>query len=172
MFLSYILVALGGAAVALAIYIVINRLVSKGQADTIIEKAKIEAENIRKQKELQAREKYLQLKSEHESYVGKKNSELRDRENNIKSREGQIREQAADLKKKQGDLESQKGQLKAQNAKLEAKMEEYERLTQQVNKDLENVAGMTAEEAKKMLVENMKAVKLLLRLKQTWRLTT
>ena len=157
MFLSYILVALGGAAVALAIYIVINRLVSKGQADTIIEKAKIEAENIRKQKELQAREKYLQLKSEHESYVGKKNSELRDRENNIKSREGQIREQAADLKKKQGDLESQKGQLKAQNAKLEAKMEEYERLTQQVNKDLENVAGMTAEEAKKMLVENMKA---------------
>lgn len=157
MFLSYILVALGGAAVALAIYIVITRLVSKGQADTIIEKAKIEAENIRKQKELQAKEKYLQLKSEHESYVGKKNSELRDRENNIKSREGQLRDQASELKKKQNDLESQKGQLKAQNVKLEAKMEEYERLTQQVNKDLENVAGMTAEEAKKMLVENMKA---------------
>ena len=86
-----------------------------------------------------------------------KNSELKDRENNIKSREGQLNQQAGELNRRQRDLDSQKGQLNAQRQKLEARMEECDRLTQQVNRELENIAGMSSEEAKKMLVENMKA---------------
>ena len=105
----------------------------------------------------QAKEKFLQLKSEHDKYVNNKNSELKDRENNIKSREGQLNQQAGELNRRQRDLDSQKGQLNAQRQKLEARMEECDRLTQQVNRELENIAGMSSEEAKKMLVENMKA---------------
>lgn len=123
----------------------------------MIEKAKLEAENIRQQKELQAKEKFLQLKSEHDNYVNTKNHELKDRENNIKSREGQLNAQSQELQKKSRDLDSQKGQLNAQKARLEDKISEYEHLTAQVNNELENLAGMTAEQAKKMLVENMKA---------------
>ncbi len=123
----------------------------------MIEKAKLEAENIRQQKELQAKEKFLQLKSEHDNYVNTKNHELKDRENNIKSREGQLNAQSQELQKKSRDLDSQKGQLNAQKARLEDKISEYDKLTAQVNSELENLAGMTAEQAKKMLVENMKA---------------
>ena len=155
--LSYILTAAGAALVAVAIYIFISRLVLKGNADAIIEKANIEAENIKQKKTLQAKEKFLQLKSEHDNYVNTKNSELRERENNIKSREGQLNQQAGELNRKMRDLESQKGQLNAQRQKYEATVEEYNKLTLQVNKELENIAGMTSEEAKKMLVDNMKA---------------
>ena len=123
----------------------------------MIEKAKLEAENIRQQKELQAKEKYLQLKSEHDNYVNTKNHELKDRENNIKSREGQLNAQSQELQKKSRDLDSQRGQLNAQKSRLEDKISEYDKLTAQVNSELENLAGMTAEQAKKMLVENMKA---------------
>lgn len=157
MVLYYIIAAVAGAVVGIAIYIVVARMISKGRADTIVEKAKVEAEGIRQQKILQAKEKFLQMKSEHENYVNARNGELRERENNIKSREGQLNQQAGELNKRQRDLDSQKGQLNAQRSKLEAKMEECERLTLQVNKELESVAGMTADEAKKMLVENMKS---------------
>jgi len=152
-----ILSAIAGAIIALAIYIAVTKASSKGRANAIIEKASAEAENIKQQKILQAKEKFLQLKSEHENYVNNKNNELRDRENNIKSREGQLNQQASELGRKQHDIDSQKGQINAQKAQLETKMQECDRLTAQVNKELEAVAGMSAEEAKKMLVENMKA---------------
>ena len=157
MFLYYILAAVAGAVLALAIYILVSRAASKGRADAIIEKANLEAESIKQQKILQAKEKYLQLKSEHENLVNKKNGELRERENNIKSREGQLKQQQGELDRRQHDLDSQKGQVNALKNKLDAKLEECERITAQVNKELENIAGMTAEDARKMLVENMKA---------------
>ena len=157
MLIYYIIAAIAGAAIGVGVYMFVSRKVSVGKADAIIEKAKNEAENLKQQKILQAKEKFLQLKSEHEKEVNAKNSELRDRENNIKSREGQLNQQAGELNRRQRDLESQKGQLNAQKQKLDAKLEECERVTAQVNKELENVAGMSAEEAKKMLVENMKA---------------
>ena len=153
----YLLCAFGGAIIGVAVYILVYKLISKGQADALIEKAKLEAENIRQQKELQAKEKYLQLKSEHDNYVNTRNHELKDRENNIKSREGQLNAQSQELQKKSRDLDSQKGQLNAQKARLEDKISEYDKLTAQVNSELENLAGMTAEQAKKMLVENLKA---------------
>ena len=157
MFLYYILAAVAGAVLALAIYILVSRAASKGRADAIIEKANLEAESIKQQKILQAKEKFLQLKGEHENFVNKKNSELHERENNIKSREGQLKQQQGELDRRQHDLDSQKGQVNALKNKLDAKLEECERVTAQVNKELESIAGMTAEDARKMLVENMKA---------------
>ena len=157
MFLYYILTAIAGAAIGIAVYMLITRRIAKGRGDVIIEKAQAEAENIKQQKILQAKEKFIQLRSEHDKAVNAKNAELRDRENNIKARETQLSQQASELGRRQHDLDSQKGQLNAQKTKLDAKLEECEKLTAQVNKELENVAGMSAEEAKKMLVENMKA---------------
>ena len=157
MILFYILAAVVGAAIGVAVYVVVSRTMSKGKADAILEKAQADAENIKQQKILQAKEKFLQLKSEYDKDVNTRNSELRDRENNIRSREGQLKQQAGELDRKMRDLESQKGQLNAQKQKLDQKAEECEKRLAQVNKELENVAGMTAEEAKKALVENMKA---------------
>lgn len=153
----YFVAAVCGAVAAIAVYILVSRTVLKDRSKAIIEKAELEAENIKQQKILQAKEKFLQMKSEHEAHVNQKNNELRDRENNIKSREGQLNQQASELGKRQHDLDSQKGQLNAQKASLESKMEECEKLTAQVNKELESVAGMSAQEAKNLLMENMKA---------------
>ena len=157
MWYLYLLAAVLGAVITLAVYIFVTKSASKGQADAIVEKAKLEAENIKQEKILQAKEKFLQLKSEHETHVNNKNNELRERENNIRNKEGQLNQQAAELNKRQHDLDSQKGQVNAQKASLEAKLEECAKLTAQVNKELESVAGMSADEAKNMLVENMKA---------------
>ena len=153
----YLISALGGAVVALALYILVTRHNLKGKADEIILKAEQEASNIKQQKALEAKEHFFQLKTEHEQRVNQKNNELRDRENNIRNRETQLNQQASELGRKQHDLDSSKGQINAQKTQLEQKKAAYDAKLAQVNKELEAVAGMSAEDAKNTLVENMKA---------------
>ena len=50
MILYYILAAVAGAIIALAIYIAVSRIAQKGRAAAIIEKAELEGENIKQQK--------------------------------------------------------------------------------------------------------------------------
>ncbi|MCR4864973.1 MAG: ribonuclease Y [Bacteroidales bacterium] len=155
--LYYILTAIVAAALALAIYILIKRSTLKGQSEAIIEKARIEAENIKNEKIFQAKEKFLQLKADHEKHVNEKNAQIRETEQRLKQKENTLNQQTNELNKRLSDAENAKKSLQAQREILEKKTDEFHKLTAQVNKQLETVAGMTAAEAKAMLVENMKA---------------
>ena len=150
-------VAAIAAAVAIGVYIAVHRAILKGRKEDIIEKAELEAENIKKEKILQAKEKFLQLKSEHEQQVNEKNSQLKDMENRLKQKENNLNQQNNELQKRLRDIDNTKASLQSQKDALEKKAEEYEALRQEANKQIESIAGMTAQEAKKMLVENMKA---------------
>lgn len=157
MFLYYIIAAIVGAALALGIYIAVNRAVNKGRADAIIEKATVEAENIRQNKMIEAKEHFLQLKSDYDRKVNDRNNQLRDRENGIKNRENQLNQQSGELGRRQKDLESQKNQLNAERNELVRLQKEADALTQQAKRELEAVAGISAADAKNMLIENLKA---------------
>ncbi|MGN1233075.1 MAG: Rnase Y domain-containing protein, partial [Candidatus Cryptobacteroides sp.] len=150
-------IALIGAAVGIAGYICIRRIIMKGRKDSIIEKAELEAENIKKEKILQAKEKFLQLKSAHEQQVNEKNAQLRDAENRIRQKENSLNQQSKDLQRKIAENDSLKASLASQKESLEKKAEEYEALRKEANKQIESIAGLTAAEAKNILMENMKA---------------
>ena len=157
MFLYYVLAAAAGAVLALAIYIIARRLVLKGRADAIIEKAELEGEKVKQQKILQAKEKFIQLKSDHERYITEKNAKIQDAENRIHQKESQLGQQAAELGRRQRDLEGAESKVNARAEALEHREAEYEKLTAQVNKQLETVAGMSAQDARNLLIDNMKA---------------
>ncbi|MBR1406030.1 MAG: ribonuclease Y, partial [Bacteroidales bacterium] len=123
----------------------------------ILEKAEMEAENIKKEKILQAKEKFLQLKGEHEQYVAEKNSQIRDTENRLKQKENTLNQKTGELEKRLKDAENMKNSLQAQRDNAQRKADEYDRLKAEVNKQIENIAGMTAQEAKNQLIEDMKA---------------
>lgn len=155
--LAYLIGAIIGAVIALGVYIVIQRSVLKGQKNEIIAKAEIEAESIKNDKIHQAKEKFLQLKSEHEQYVNEKNSQLHDAENRLRQRENNMNQQNSDLQRKIRENDAAKACLQAQQEALARKAEEYDRLSDQANRQLETIAGMSAAEAKNILMENMKA---------------
>lgn len=157
MFLYYIIAAVVGAALALGIYIAVNRAVNKGRADAIIEKATVEAENIKQNKMLEAKEHFLQLKSDYDRKVNDRNNQLRDRENGIKNRENQLNQQSGELGRRQKELESQKNQLVVDRNELARLQKEADALTQQAKRELEAVAGISAADAKNMLIESLKA---------------
>ncbi|MGP1621432.1 MAG: ribonuclease Y [Candidatus Cryptobacteroides sp.] len=152
-----ILAALIGGLISLAAYLIINRIVLKGRKEEIIEKAEAEAENIKKEKIFQAKEKFLQLKSEHEQYINERNNQLREAENRIKQKETALNQQSCDIGRKLKEAENAQICVNAMKETLDKKAEEYERLSSMANKQLETIAGMSAQDAKNVLMENMKA---------------
>ncbi len=157
MVIYYILSALAGAAVALGAYILVRRTVLKGRGNGIIEQAKLEAENIKQEKIFQAKEKYLQLKNEHEKAVNERNAAIKETESRLKQKENTLNQQNAELQRKQREADSIRENLKAQVEIANRKSAEFERLSAEANRQIENIAGMSASEAKNILMENMKA---------------
>ena len=120
-------------------------------------KAELEAENIKKEKILQAKEKFIQLKSDHEKFVNQKNAEIKDTESRLKQKENTLNQQNAELQKKHRESDAIRDNLKAQVEIANRKAAEYDGLIAQATRQIESIAGMTATEAKAQLMENMKA---------------
>ncbi len=136
-------------------FVVVNAALSK-KRQRLLKEAEVEAENIRKEKNLQAKEKYLQLKTEHEKEVNERNSKLVQAENRIKQKELTLNQQTGDIQRKQKEVDVIKDNLSAQMELVEKRVEEYERLHKQQLEKLEALAGISAEEAKNTLVESLK----------------
>jgi ribonuclease Y len=148
--ISLVIGFVAGAAIALAAYIIVRRSILKGKKEEILEKAEIEAEKIKNERILQAKEKYLSLKSEHEKMVNEANSKIRDAENRVKQKENTLNQKTSEVDRKNRELDAQKAALKARE-------DEYDRLRDQAIHQIEEVASMTAQEAKTQLMEQMKA---------------
>ncbi len=157
MVIYYILSALAGAAVALGVYILVRRTVLKGRGNGIIEKAELEAENIKQEKIFQAKEKFLQLKNEHEKTVNERNAAIKETESRLKQKENTLNQQNAELQRKQREADAIRDNLKAQVEIANRKSAEFDRLSAEANRQIENIAGMSASEAKNILMDNMKA---------------
>ena len=128
--LIYILCAVFGAVFALATYILIRKVLLKGQKEEIIKKAELEAESIKKEKIFQAKEKFLSLKSEHEQYINERNKQINDIENRLKQKESALGQQSSELGRKNKEAEALKENLKAQLDAANRKKEEYMRFAQ------------------------------------------
>ena len=144
------------AVVAVVATVLVVNAARRKQADKIIKEAKLEGENIKKEKIFQAKEKFLQLKGEHERYINEKNSQIQQTENKLKQKEMQLKQQFADLQRKQSETDAVRENLKAQVELVNRKAEEYDKLHKEAVEKIENIAGMSAAEAKEMLMETMK----------------
>ncbi len=154
---SIIIGFVAGAVIALAAYILLRKSMLKGKRDEILEKAEIEGEKIKNERILQAKEKYLSLKAEHEKTVNEKNAQIRDAENRVRQKENTLNQKLSEADRKSKDLEAQIGAAKAREEAMQEKEKEYEELRGQVIRQIETIAGLSAQEAKNQLMESMKA---------------
>lgn len=138
-------------------YYIVNKVVLKKKRDAILANAEKEGENIKKEKIFQAKEKFLQLKSEHERMVNEKNSQIQQAEHRLKQKELTINQEIQDLKKKQKELDNAKEDYEKQTDLYSKKNEECEKLRLEAIHKLEQIAGISASEAKNQLIESMKA---------------
>ena len=155
--LVIIVTALISAGLGVLGTLLVRNVILKGKRDDILKNAQAEGEAIKKEKIFQAKEKFLQLKSEHEAYINDRNAQALQMENKLKQREISLNQQNSELGRKQKEVEAIRENLKGQMDIVAKKQEEYEKLRGKVIEKIEEVAGMTAADAKNQLVENMKA---------------
>ncbi len=141
-----------GAAVS---YFVWNKALAK-KAQNVIDDATADAEVVRKDKILQAKEKFLQLKSEHEKHINERNSKMQSAEAKIKNRELNLNQKVEDLQRKRKQNELLQKELEAKLSRADAKQKELDKIQNQHIEQLETISGLSADDAKKQLIETLK----------------
>ena len=130
---------------------------ARSRAKAIVAKAEADGEMIKKEKMLQAKEKFIQLKSEHDRHVNERNQKLQQSEQRAKQAEANLQHKERELDKKSADYDRKKEQLEQQMQGVESRKEELAAVIKEQNARLEQISGMSSEEAKNVLIENMKA---------------
>ncbi len=89
--------------------------------------------------------------------VNERNQRLAQSEQRAKQLENNLQQQQQELNKKLKEQDNLRNQLESQLQSIERKKEEIERKLKEQNMHLEQISGMSSEEAKNVLIENMKA---------------
>ena len=143
----------GGVGMWLTTGVLRNKLLAKSQQ--VLKDAEEKGEILKKEKELQAKEKFLQLKSEHDKRVNEQNNKLRDTENKLKQRENTLNQKVDELQKKSNELKGVSEKLNSEIETLHKRQAEVEKVYKESVEKLEHIAGMSAEDAKKQLIDSM-----------------
>lgn len=126
------------------------------EAHKIIQDAKVAAENVKREKQLEAKEKFVQLKSEYDKEVSKRNQKLNEAENRIKQKEQSLNQKEQNAERSLKENESLRQTLERQMEVVDLKTKELEKHQEEHIKRLESVANLSAEDAKTQLIEGLK----------------
>jgi len=124
--------------------------------ERIIKDAEAESEVIKKEKMLQAKERFLQLKAEHEAQINERNQKVLIGENRIKQKETTVSQKLEELQREKKELETLRDNFEIQKERLEKKEEELDKLHKEQVVKLETLSGLSADEAKKQIMESLK----------------
>ncbi len=122
--------------------------------------AEKEAEVIKQRKLLEVKEKFLSKKAELEKEVQQRNQQIQQAENRAKQRELSLNQRQDDLNRKRQETESMRQRVENQQALLQKREEELHArqnsLLEQERTKLEEISGLSADEARERLIETLK----------------
>ena len=134
----------------------IFRYAVKGKYNELIGAAEKEAEVIKKKKLLEVEEKFLNKKSELQKEVQQRNQQFQQNENKLKQREISLNQRHEELGRRKNELDNQQQRIDNEKKLLSVKQEELEKMQLKEREKLEELSGLSAEEAKNRLVESLK----------------
>jgi len=126
------------------------------KAKMIVREAELQAENIKKDKIIEAREKLLKMKQEFEEEANRKKNQIISNEQKIKQREAQLSKELEQVKRKEGDLDEERQSLAVQHDLVKKRKEELDKFNAQKVAILEGISKLTADQARDQLVESLK----------------
>ena len=134
----------------------IFRYVLKGKYNEMVEAAGKEAEVIKEKKLLEVKEKFLNKKSELEKEVQQRNQHFQQNENKLKQREISLNQRQEELGRRKNELDNQQQRIDNEKKLLNVKAEELEKMQLKEREKLEELSGLSADEARNRLVESLK----------------
>ena len=142
-----------GAAVGFLIRrLIAERKIGSAEAEAkhILESAKQQAEAVKKEKLLEAKEEILQRRNESEAELKERRAEVTRLERRLAQKEENLDQKSEALERKNEKLDQKLQENDAVRAEIEETLAQHKRV-------LEDLAGLTAEEAKEELIERVEA---------------
>jgi ribonuclease Y len=139
----------------IAVY-VIQQTALKTRSQKLIKEAEIEAENIKKERILQAKEKFLKLKEEHETTIKDRERKLQSNEDRVRSKEKSYTDKLEHLGRKEKEIEKAQAEYEGKFQALELRLQEADKIQQKRVAELSKISNMSVDEAKIMLMEALK----------------
>ncbi|CDN31468.1 2',3'-cyclic-nucleotide 2'-phosphodiesterase [Mucinivorans hirudinis] len=154
--LIIILVAIAAAVAAGSAAYYFTYKATEKRRVAILRDAENESEMLKKEKMLQAKEKFIQLKAEHEKAVNERNNRITQVEAKIKQQQSQLQSETDIFNKRNKEFESTRAKVEAQAAVMAEREAELDKLTKEQITKLEQIGGLTPEQAKELIIEQVK----------------
>ncbi len=127
----------------------------KDQAKQLIENAIVEAEQLKKEAQLQSKEEAYQVKQAAEDELKADRRELKDERNQLSKKREMLKKEWDSFDRKRSELQSGEEQLKKKEREIDEKYKEVENLIGKQRYELSRIAGISQEEAKKLLMDSL-----------------
>ena len=155
MVITLIIVAVALVVGVLAGYMIF-RYVIKGKYNEMVAAASKEAEVVKEKKLLEVKEKFLNKKSELEKEVQQRNQKIQQNENRLKQREISLNQRQDEIGRKKQELTQLQQRIDSEKKLMLVKQQELEKMQEQERAKLEELSGLSAEEAKERLIDSLK----------------
>ena len=132
------------------------RYIINGKYKELMDTAQKDAEVLKEKKMLEVKEKFLNKKAELEKEIQSRNQKIQQSENKLKQREISLNQRQEDMARRKQDVEQQQQRIDNEKKLLQIKADDLEKMQQQEREKLEELSGLSEEEAKTRLVESMK----------------
>ncbi len=152
----YVIIAVAALIIGDLCGYMVFRYVIKGKYNEMVEAANKEAEVVKEKKLLEVKEKFLNKKAELEKEVQQRNQHIQQSENKLKQREISLNQRQEELGRRKNDLDNQQQRIENEKKLLNVKQEELEKMQLKEREKLEELSGLSAEEARNRLVESLK----------------
>ncbi|MDD7438690.1 MAG: ribonuclease Y [Bacteroidales bacterium] len=160
--LALIVLVLGGAILWRSIWKTLNQK-AKEEKDNYIEQAKEDIEILKKDKLLEVKEEALRRKTELEEEISAWKSKVQSTEARLQNFESKLKNREQTINKQQNEIHARSQELDKLEAELHQQLEvsrlqeeEMIRVKREAEHKLEQICGLSAEEAKAQLIESIK----------------
>ncbi len=155
-FIIYLAIAVVALAVGAFATIAVQKSMARSRAKTILDEAAREAEVIRQKELLKGREEGIKIKDEAEKQANQRLGRVQSAEAKMKQREMQLNQQQSENQRQRNELDAVRQRLNAEESVIETRKEELDKLKRVAQDTLENISGLSSEEAREKLVESLK----------------
>jgi ribonuclease Y len=135
----------------------LRRRDADSEAKQIVDRAKLDVENLRREAEIEVKEMAIQQKAEGEKELRKQRQELHERERSLDKRQDALEQQNDHLRKQEKIVESTQRKLTEKIQETNRRKDELTKLLDLQRQTLHEISGLSREEATRRLLETVES---------------
>jgi len=128
---------------------------AEGEASRLISDSKRKADTLLREADLEVKDRLFKMKSDFDAETHETRNELKKREKHLMQKEDNIDRKIEQYEHKDQELHRKEKALKKRENEIERKELKYDELIEEQKQQLEKISGLSAEQAKELLIRAM-----------------